>query len=187
LLEILLNHAAVRRRLIGEIEEEDYIASGRPSFFISLLNSSGGARSPLTRAERGLDDEDLVQDLLPQLLVGDGEADQTSEPAENVGSVRRMRACMACAVSGSRTSRRACKWRSARPNARVTWPRVNELTKQKFELAKQERALAQLTGNGSKRGGKEPCPPLLGLAEPGERNLDRDDKLARPIKVKRSK
>ena len=30
--------------------------------------------------------------------------------------------------------------------------RINELTVQKFELAKQERALAQLAGNGAKGG-----------------------------------
>lgn len=152
LLEILLNHAPVRRRLINELKEEDYRGLRTANLFglITELERRGEEPSYSTLST-ALDDEALVRDLLPNLLMSGDEADSDQallermerEAHESLYSLR-------CGQLADKQATLQAEINHAQRSGDLT--RINELTVQKFELAKQERALAQLAGNGAKGG-----------------------------------
>ena len=153
LLEILLNHASARRRLINELKEEDYTSLRTASLFRLITELEGRSEEPsYPTLSTALDDEELVRDLLPNLLMSNGDADSADqdllermerEARESLYSLR-------CGHLADRQATLQAEINYAQRSGDLT--RINELTVQKFELAKQERALAQLAENGAKSG-----------------------------------
>jgi DNA primase len=153
LLEVLLNHGLARRRLINELTEEDYTGLRTSSLFCLISELERRGEEPSYAAlSAALDDEELVRDLLPNLLIGNGEADLAKEEllermereaAESLYSLR-------CGQLADKQAALQAEINHAQRSGDLT--RINELTIRKFELAKQERALAQLAGNGARSG-----------------------------------
>jgi DNA primase len=144
LLEILLNHAAARRRLLREIREEDYATLRTVQLFRLIAELEQGGQDPTYAAlSAGLEDEDLTQELLPNLLIGAGDLD-LADPAvqerlerEAVESLYSLR----CGQLAERQTTLQAEINEAQRAGDVA--RITELTARKFELAKQEQALAQ--------------------------------------------
>jgi DNA primase len=141
LLEIMLSCAAVRRRIMNEIREEDYEGLRTANLFRLIFESERQGREAtypiLTEA---LDDEELARELLPKLMIGgdvsdhDGFARAEREADESLYSLR-------CAKLAERQAALQTEINQAQ-RAHDT-AKLGELMMLKFELAKQERALAK--------------------------------------------
>ncbi len=143
LLEILLNHLPLRRRLMQQITEDDFAELRTEQLFRLLFEFEQTQTEPtygtLTEA---LDDEELAQDLLPQLMItSDSETTDIEvlrrllrEAVESLHSLR----CLRLSERQSQLQREIN--RAQRDNDAE---KLNELAMLKFELAKQERELSQ--------------------------------------------
>jgi DNA primase len=145
LLEILLNHAAVRRRMMFEMTEEDYEGLRTARLFRLIFDfERQGAESSYSNLSQALNDEDLARELLPALMIGGAgapghdEADHAErEAGESLHTLR-------CAKLAEKQAALQVEINQAQRNNDSA--RLSELMMKKFELAKQERALAQWNG-----------------------------------------
>ncbi|MEP7274234.1 MAG: hypothetical protein ABI882_22255, partial [Acidobacteriota bacterium] len=150
LLEILLNHAAVRRNVIREMKDEDYSSLRTVDLFRLILELDGRGEEPafgVLSAE--LDDETLVNELLPGLMVQEGQI-TTDEPV-NLERIERDAAeslhSLRCTQLGERQT--VLQGEINRAQRAKNEDRLNQLLMEKFALAQRERALAQWTGEGT--------------------------------------
>ncbi len=147
LLEILLNDAAVRRRMVSQVAEEDYEGLRTAQLFRLIFEFERQSReATYPSLSQALNDEDLARELLPSLMMGGVEVDspeQTSpeyaerllrEAAESLHSLR-------CVRLAEKQALLQIEINQAQRNNDAA--RLSELMMLKFELAKQERALAQ--------------------------------------------
>jgi DNA primase len=145
LLEIMLNHPEVRRRLIKEISEEDYAGLRTRQLFRLVAEFENQGQEPSYAAlSSQLEDEDLAQELLPRLMLsdvssgGDANEDLKRLEREAMESLKGIRFSLL-------TERQAALQAEINEAQRAgDLARVNELTMKKFELARQERALELL-------------------------------------------
>jgi DNA primase len=150
LLEILINQAAVRRLMMFQMREEDYEGLRTAQLFRLIFEfERQGVDAGYHNLSQALDDEDLARDLLPSLMIGAADPSPTGpeeqslperaerEAAESLHSLR-------CVRLAEKQAALQVEINQAQRNNDAA--RVGELIMLKFELAKQERALAQ--GNG---------------------------------------
>jgi hypothetical protein len=151
LLEILLNHSTMRRKMMAKVTEEDYGGLRTTKLFRLIFEfEHEGREASYPALCEALDDEELARELLPKLMIAEPgiEPDQTSagqshsdcaerEAAESLHSLR-------CAKLAEKQAALQVEINQAQ-RANDT-ARVSELMMLKFELAKQERALAQWNG-----------------------------------------
>jgi DNA primase len=143
LLEILLNHSPLRRRLMQQITEDDYAGLRTEQVFRVLFEFEQNNTEPTYGAlTDALDDEDLAQDLLPQLMITSENGTADIEVlkrllAEAIQCLHSLR----CARLSERQVQLQREINQAQRNGHTE--RLNELFRLKFELAKQERLLVQ--------------------------------------------
>jgi len=148
LLEILINQAAVRRLMMFEIREEDYEGLRTAQLFRLIFEfERKGVEASYHELRQALDDEDLARDLLPSLMIGAADPGPPSlesfperaerEAAESLYSLR-------CVKLAEKQAALQVEINQAQRNNDAA--RVGELMMLKFELAKQERALARSSG-----------------------------------------
>jgi DNA primase len=147
LLEILLNYAPLRRRLLQQLTEEDYSGLRTEKLFRLLFEFEKKNVEPsyadLTQAlEESGEDEALARDLLPQLLITKGATDHDDDNAlkrlwrEGAGSLHTLR-CERLAEQQA-----ALQMEINQAQRQNDAAKLNELMMTKFKLAKQEQALA---------------------------------------------
>jgi len=147
LLEILLNHATVRRQMMFQVMEEDYEGLRTVQLFRLIFEfERQGAEPNYPNLSQALDDQDLARELLPVLMMGGFDADPSEqnraeraerEAAESLHSLR-------CAKLAEKQAALQVEINQAQRNNDAA--RLSELMMLKFELAKQERALALAGG-----------------------------------------
>ena len=150
LLEILINQAPVRRLMRFQMTEEDYEGlRTAPLFRLIFEFERQGVETSYHSLSQALDDEDLARDLLPGLMFesavpsppstteNDSPERAEREAAESLHSLRCMKLAEKQAVLQVEINQ------AQRNNDTA---RLGELMMLKFELAKQERALAQWAG-----------------------------------------
>ncbi len=151
LLEVLLNHSAVRRKMMVQLTEEDYGGLRTSNLFRLIFEfERQGREATYPALSEALQDEDLARELLPKLMIaepGIGPDDTSAgqshleqaerEAAESLHSLR-------CAKLAEKQAALQVEINQAQ-RANDT-ARLSELMMLKFELAKQERALAQMNG-----------------------------------------
>ena len=151
LLESLLNHTSLRRQLARELTEEDFTGLRTAQLFRLVMElERQGVELTYATLSAGLDDESLVRELLPQLLMEAADSNDQQwlerlerEAHESLHSLR----------CGQLTDKQAVLQAEINQAQRAgDLTKINELTRQKFELAKQERALTQLAGQGLRSG-----------------------------------
>jgi DNA primase len=80
LLEILLSFPNLRRRLSGQMREEDYVGLRTERLFQKLFEFEQQGIEPTYAAlTDALEDEELARDLLPQLMITDFDANSSSQ------------------------------------------------------------------------------------------------------------
>jgi DNA primase len=146
LLEILLNAPPLRGRLRAQIAEEDYQGLRTEQLFrLIFAFAQRGIEPTYANLSHELDDEALTRELLPQVLMGETNSDwqdnnviqrSLREAAESLHSLR-------CERLAEKQSALQAEIKQAQRDNDTA--RLNELTMLKFELAKQERALANWT------------------------------------------
>lgn len=142
LLEVLLNYASLRRRLLQQLREEDYVGLRTEKLFRLIFEfEQNNVDLNYANLTHVLDDETLVQHVLPQLLMPETEADPNDvealkqlwrAAAESLHSLR-------CERLAERQVALQMEINQAQRNHDSH--RLNELTMLKFELAKRERDL----------------------------------------------
>ena len=150
LLEILINQAAVRRLMMFQMTEEDYEGLRTARIFRLIFEfERQGLEMSYHNLSQALDDEDLARDLLPGLVIGSADpsppnsVDHSSsgraerEAAESLHSLR-------CVKLAEKQAALQVEINQAQRDNNAA--RLGELMMLKFELAKQERALAQWNG-----------------------------------------
>lgn len=154
LLEILLNFPAVRGQIARQIAREDYEGLRTERLFDLIFEYERQQQDADYSVLSGaLQDENLARELLPQLMIGEsdsglhGEVDEQStltraerEAAESLHSLR-------CAKLAEKQSALQIEINRAQRGNDKT--KLGDLMMQKFELAKQERALAQWNGQAT--------------------------------------
>ena len=150
LLEVLLNHAGVRRRMLYRITEEDYEKLRTEPLFRLIFEFERQQVEPsyTTLTER-LEDEDLARELLPGLMIGLPAEDETGSASQNSPELAEREALES--LQSLRCSKLAEKQAALQIEINQAqrandWARVNELFLLKLELGKQERTLAQWNG-----------------------------------------
>jgi len=147
LLEILINQGAVRRLMMFQMREEDYEGLRTAQLFRLIFEfERKGVEASYHNLSQALDDEDLARDMLPSLMLGGADSGPVEsgstesaerEAAESLHSLR-------CARLAEKQAALQVEINQAQRNNDAA--RVGELMMLKFELAKQERALAQSNG-----------------------------------------
>jgi DNA primase len=147
LLEILINQAAVRRGLTGQITEEDYEGLRTAQLFRLIFEfERQGVEISYSNLSQALGDEDLARELLPGLMIGGadpspaelGSSDRAErEAAESLHTLR----CVKLAEKQA-----ALQIEINQAQRKNDAARLGDLMMRKFELAKQERALALWDG-----------------------------------------
>lgn len=137
LLEILLSFPPLRRRLSGQMREEDYAGLRTERLFHALFAFERQGIEPTYAAlTEGLDDEELARDLLPQLMITDFDNNSSSraslelveqEAIESLHSLREKNL-------GEKTQNLQAEIKEAQRAQAST----DELIMQKLELAKQK-------------------------------------------------
>jgi DNA primase len=147
LLEILINQASVRRLMRFQMTEEDYGGLRTAQLFRLIFEfEQQGVETNYHNLSEGLGDEDLARDLLPGLMIESA----APSPAENGSPERAEREAaeslhtLRCMKLAEKQAALQVEINQAQRNNDAT--RLGELMMLKFELAKQERALAQWTG-----------------------------------------
>jgi DNA primase len=156
LLEIMLSCAAVRRQMVNQIREDDYEGLRTAQLFRLIFEfERQGREATYPILIEALDDEELARELLPKLMIGDFDSDVSDrdgrdwleraerEAEESVYSLRCAR------LAEKQAALQAEINQVQRSNETADIARLGELMMLKFNLAKQERALA-------KRAGQEP-------------------------------
>ena len=137
LLAAMLNHEGVRHRMLQQLVEEDYKQLRTSPVFKLLVDLAKQNLEPTYAAlSEQIFDSALVNELLPELLIQDddkSEAAYQREAEESLSSLRSSR------LSEQQTVLQSEMNQAQRSGDTVL---VNELLMKKFELAKQERALA---------------------------------------------
>ena len=137
LLAAMLNHEGVRHRMLQQLVEEDYKQLRTSPIFKLMVELAKQNLEPTYAAlSEQIFDSALVNELLPELLIEDddkSEAAYQREAEESLSSLR-----------SSRLSEQQTVLQSEMNQAQRSGDTelVNELLMKKFELAKQERALA---------------------------------------------
>ena len=137
LLAAMLNHECVRHRMLQQLVEEDYKQLRTSPIFKLMVELAKQNLEPTYAAlSEQIFDSALVNELLPELLIEDedkSEAAYQREAEESLSSLR-----------SSRLSEQQTVLQSEMNQAQRSGDTelVNELLMKKFELAKQERALA---------------------------------------------
>lgn len=144
LLEVLLNYAPLRGRLLQQLREEDYAGLRTEKLFRLIFEFEQKKLDPnYANLTHVLDDATLAQSLLPQLLMPETEADPNDvnalkelwrAAAESLHSLRCERLAEQQAALQMEINQAQ---RNHDPN------RLNELMMLKFELAKREQDLAK--------------------------------------------
>jgi DNA primase len=144
LLEVLLNYASLRGRLLQQLREEDFAGLRTEKLFRLIFEFEQRNVDPnYANLTHVLDDETLAQTLLPQLLMPASEADPNDvnalkelwrAAAESLHSLR-------CERLAEQQATLQMEINQAQRNHDTA--RLNELTMLKFELAKRERDLAK--------------------------------------------
>ncbi|HEY8460079.1 MAG TPA: DNA primase [Blastocatellia bacterium] len=150
LLEILINQAPVRRLMMFQMTKEDYEGLRTAQLFRLIFEfEQQGMDLSYHNLSQALDDEDLARDLLPGLMIGSADPSLATlvengsperaerEAAESLHTLR-------CMKLAEKQAALQAEINQAQRNSDET--RLGELLMLKFELAKQERALAQWTG-----------------------------------------
>jgi DNA primase len=147
LLEILINQADVRRLMGLQMTEEDYGGLRTAQLFRLIFEfEQQGMETSYHNLSQALGDEDLARDLLPGLMIecaAPSQAENESperaerEAAESLHTLR-------CMKLAEKQAALQVEINQAQRNSDSA--RLGELMMLKFELAKQERALAQWTG-----------------------------------------
>lgn len=149
LLEILLSFAPLRRRLSGQMREEDYAGLRTERLFQKLFEFERQGVEPTYAAlTESLNDEDLARDLLPQLMIG-APGDDVEGGAEVLERVAREADESLHTLRGGKLAEQQTALQAeinqAQRNNDTT--KLGELMMRKFELAKQEQSLAQTGSN----------------------------------------
>lgn len=150
LLEILMNQAAVRRQMMVQMTEEDYEGLRTARLFRLIFEfERQSVEMSYPNLSQALEDEDLARDLLPGLMMGISDPGPPSlvnsssperaerEAAESLHSLR-------CVKLAEKQAALQVEINLAQRNNDAA--RLGELTMLKFELAKQEQALAKWNG-----------------------------------------
>jgi DNA primase len=147
LLEILINQADVRRLMGLQMTEEDYGGLRTAQLFRLIFEfEQQGMETSYHNLSQALGDDDLARDLLPGLMIecaAPSQAENESperaerEAAESLHTLR-------CMKLAEKQAALQVEINQAQRNSDSA--RLGELMMLKFELAKQERALAQWTG-----------------------------------------
>jgi DNA primase len=150
LLEILINQATVRRLMMVQMTEEDYEGLRTAQLFRLIFEfEQQGMETSYHNLSQALEDEDLARDLLPALMI---ESANPSQPGTmEQGSPERAEREAAESLHTLRCMKLAEKQAALQVEINLAQrnndtARLRELMMLKFELAKQERALAQWTG-----------------------------------------
>jgi len=148
LLEILLNHGSIREHMLEELREDDFKGLRTAEVYRLLIEFGRRQEEPSYGAFcKELDDEGLANDLLPGLLVNEGEpvesADIEGLEREAMGSLHSLR----CDQLAERPT--VLQGEINRAQRAKNDEILNQLLMEKFALAKRERALAQWTGEGT--------------------------------------
>ncbi|MBO0856938.1 MAG: DNA primase [Chloracidobacterium sp.] len=151
LLEILINQAPVRRLMMSQMGEEDYEGLRTAQLFRLIFEfERQGVETNYHNLSQALDDEDLARDLLPGLMFESAAPSPLStmennpperaerEAAESLHSLR-------CMKLAEKQAALQVEINQAQRNNDTA--RLGELMMLKFELAKQEQALAKWAGN----------------------------------------
>jgi DNA primase len=146
LLEILINQAAVRRSLMVRVTEEDYEGLRTAQLFRLIFEfERQGAEMSYHNLSQALGDEDLARDLLPILMISG--ADPSLEESSSLENAEREATeslhSLRCVKLAEKQAALQVEINQAQRKNDAT--RLGELMMLKFELAKQERALAQWT------------------------------------------
>ncbi len=154
LLEILFGHPEIRRQMTLKLSDEDYEGLRTARIFQLIFEfERQGVEASYQVFSQALEDEDLARNLLPQLMLGEMIGDwQGSDEGQVTGEeLERYRRQAEESLHSLRCTRLAEKQaalqmeinQAQRANDSV---RLGELMMIKFELAKQERTLAQSDG-----------------------------------------
>ena len=130
-----------------QVGENDYEGLRTAQLFRLIFEfERRGADMSYHNLSQALEDEDLARELLPSLMIGGADPSLTEtdsperaerEAAESLHSLR-------CVKLAEKQAALQVEINQAQRNNDAT--RLGELMMLKFELAKQERALAQWTG-----------------------------------------
>jgi DNA primase len=148
LLEILLSHETLRKRFINELCEEDYAGLRTAEVFRLLSEFEARRQEPSYEALcKELDDEILVNELLPGLMIN-----ENGEPVESadIESLERVAAGSIHSLRCDHLAERQTVLQAEinRAQRASNGEVLNQLLMEKFALAKRERALAQTTVDG---------------------------------------
>jgi DNA primase len=143
LLEILLNHAGLRHRLMRQIREEDYAGLRTAELFRLLAEfENQGLEPSWHELSSRLDDEDLAQELLPQLMLGDVFSTDEGEDLKRLA--REAQESLDGLRFGWLAQQQATLQAEINQAQRAgDLALVNDLTMKKLALARQERTLGQ--------------------------------------------
>jgi DNA primase len=141
LLEVLLNQSAVRRRLMNEMLEEDYSGLRTAELFRLIFDFERRGEEPnFSTLSEALGDEELAQNLLPSILVGDSTNETSQEElllSEAIGTLFNLRCGQ---IEEQRKALRFEINEAYRTNDDL---RVDELSMQVARLAQRERELSR--------------------------------------------
>ncbi len=155
LLEILINQAAIRRQMIFQMTEDDYEGLRTAQLFRVIFEfERQGVETSYHNLSRALGDEDLERDLLPGLILSADESGlpgalgTPDPPGVDHSSIERATREAAESLHSLRCGRLAEKQAALQVEINLAQrnndtAKLGELMMLKFELAKQERALAQ--------------------------------------------
>jgi DNA primase len=144
LLEVLLNHGALRRRLAHQIAEEDYAPLRTAQLFRLIFElERQGLEASYPALSSRLDDADIVNDLLPNLLIewGDTATDEDLEAKERQWEREADESLFTLRCDRLAEQQAALQMEINQAQRSGDAARAAELLGRKFELAKQERAL----------------------------------------------
>lgn len=150
LLEVLLNYAALRGRLLQQLREEDFAGLRTERLFRLIFEfEQNHVELDYANLTRVLDDESLAQNVLPQLLMPETEADP-----HDVEALKQLWRAAAESLHSLRCERlaeqqAALQMEINQAQRQHDTDRLNELTMLKFELAKRERDLAKWNPAGA--------------------------------------
>lgn len=149
LLEVLLNHADLRRRLAHQMTPEDFSSLRTAQLFGLIFEMERQGQEPSYPAlSSRLDDADIVNDLLPKLLIEWGDtATEDLEAKERQWEREAEESLFTLRCDRLVEQQVTLQMEINQAQRTGDAARVNELLSRKFELAKQERALRNNTSN----------------------------------------
>jgi len=147
LLQILLNYPPIRRQMSLKMAEEDYSGLRTERLFRLIFEFERQQLELSYPALSGqLDDEELAQNLLPQLMIGDTNSESPDQDnlTKALREAEESLHALRCGKLAERQSALQVEINQAQRENNTA--RLGELMMLKFELAKQERELAQTAG-----------------------------------------